>query len=117
MATMVTEVTGRARGVAHACAACGGPVGRGPAEELWFYTRVPHARHTISTALARAGAAPTLDGNFVKVAVGGGGAPPPPAPPPPRGGGGGGGGGGPARGGPRPTPAPPPRSWMRRPGR
>jgi len=77
MATMVTEVTGRARGVAHACAACGGPVGRGPAEELWFYTRVPHARHTISTALARAGAAPTLDGNFVKVAVGGAAAPDP----------------------------------------
>jgi EAL domain-containing protein (putative c-di-GMP-specific phosphodiesterase class I) len=70
MATEATEETGRARGAAHACAACGGPVGRGPAEHLWFYSRAPHARHRIGAALARAGVAPTLEGDVVKVAVG-----------------------------------------------
>ena len=54
----------------HSCAACGGPVNRGPAENLWFYSASAPTRKKICDALDTAGADPADQGRFIKVPVG-----------------------------------------------
>jgi len=73
--TVMQQYATRRRQAHHGCAACEGPLGRAPAEELWFSSHAALARHKIQQALASAGATPTRQDTYLKVPVAGAAAP------------------------------------------
>ncbi len=61
----------RPRQAHHGCAACEGPLGRVPAEELWFGSSAASTRHKIQQALASHGTMLTHEAPYLKVPVAG----------------------------------------------
>jgi EAL domain-containing protein (putative c-di-GMP-specific phosphodiesterase class I) len=57
------------------CTACAGPVGRAPAEELWFGGLAAPTLHKLHQALTAAGVAPAHDAPYLKAPVAGAAAP------------------------------------------